>query len=49
MYYMITCPHCEYSGGEETFEISHADEAFCPACGGEFTVSFDDIDEDEES
>lgn len=34
----VTCPNCGHTGDEEEFEISLADECFCPKCEAEFLV-----------
>lgn len=44
----IACPDCGLEGGDQTtFNMSLADECFCPACGGVFVLEDPDDDEDE--
>ena len=46
----IMCPNtkCGHKGPPEDFDMSLAAECFCPACGCQFIVDFDDVDDDEE-
>lgn len=43
----ITCPVCGHSGSETEFELSDADEAWCPKCGCGFVLEWPDDQEDE--
>jgi hypothetical protein len=43
----ITCPTCGYQGSEVDFDMSLADECFCPNGCDWFSIS-DDDDEDED-
>jgi hypothetical protein len=44
----LTCPYCEYVGPDTEFDVSLADECFCPKCGREFMVCFDDEGDEED-
>ena len=47
--WVIECPYCGYEANASEFEVSMADEAFCPRCEEGFLVDFEsDEDEDED-
>ncbi len=41
----LTCPYCGAIAPIEGFQVSCADECFCPACNREFLLEHDDEDE----
>ena len=44
-----TCPKCGFHGScENYFDMSCADECFCPECDEEFTLEYEDNEDDEE-
>lgn len=49
IYYNIQCPCCGHIGdeSEDSFDMSLANECWCPVCGEDFQVWFEDEDEDE--
>jgi Zn finger protein HypA/HybF involved in hydrogenase expression len=44
----ITCPQCGHVGDDETFEMSLADECFCPRCNERFEIDTSFPDDDDE-
>lgn len=49
MTYIIQCPYCDHVGdtSADSFDISLADELFCPACGEMFFIEYPDDDDEE--
>ncbi len=41
---LLECPYCKYRGVVTEFEVSLADECFCPKCDGEFLLREEDED-----
>ena len=44
----ITCPFCGYTDREQDFDLSMADEAFCPRCDRVFVIEWDDPEDEED-
>jgi DNA-directed RNA polymerase subunit RPC12/RpoP len=46
--WIVTCPHCGHKGdSDKDFEISVADECFCPKCGERFELESVEDEDDE--